>query len=91
MCFVYVYYFAFSNRKVAQLCVKAADLGHGLVDWKQHVEWSSRITEEFYQQVSFLDGFALVIFFSSLKRVIQNVMCFRAFFCCRETRKKTLE
>lgn len=36
--------------RVAQLCVKTADLSHGLVDWKQHIQWSCRITEEFYQQ-----------------------------------------
>lgn len=30
--------------------MKMADLSHALVDWPQHLEWSLRVTEEFYQQ-----------------------------------------
>lgn len=29
---------------------KAADLGHVALDWDQHLEWSLRLAEEFYQQ-----------------------------------------
>eukprot|EP01053_Blabericola_migrator_P011231 Blabericola_migrator_1__11230@NODE_65_length_15685_cov_31_404533_g58_i0_p1_GENE_NODE_65_length_15685_cov_31_404533_g58_i0NODE_65_length_15685_cov_31_404533_g58_i0_p1_ORF_typecomplete_len938_score126_04PDEase_I/PF00233_19/9e65HD/PF01966_22/0_036AA_permease/PF00324_21/0_052DUF1053/PF06327_14/0_055DUF1053/PF06327_14/4_9e03Otopetrin/PF03189_13/0_43Otopetrin/PF03189_13/3_9e03_NODE_65_length_15685_cov_31_404533_g58_i01126114074 len=35
---------------VLRLCIKMADLSHGLIEWEQHVEWSLRVTEEFYQQ-----------------------------------------
>lgn len=35
---------------VLRMCIKAADLSHALVDWYQHVDWSLRVAEEFYQQ-----------------------------------------
>eukprot|EP01053_Blabericola_migrator_P011236 Blabericola_migrator_1__11235@NODE_65_length_15685_cov_31_404533_g58_i0_p2_GENE_NODE_65_length_15685_cov_31_404533_g58_i0NODE_65_length_15685_cov_31_404533_g58_i0_p2_ORF_typecomplete_len922_score147_15PDEase_I/PF00233_19/1_2e66HD/PF01966_22/0_066RNA_pol_3_Rpc31/PF11705_8/9e02RNA_pol_3_Rpc31/PF11705_8/0_05_NODE_65_length_15685_cov_31_404533_g58_i0800110766 len=35
---------------VLRLCMKIADLSHALVDWNQHMDWSLRVTEEFYQQ-----------------------------------------
>eukprot|EP01053_Blabericola_migrator_P009439 Blabericola_migrator_1__9438@NODE_510_length_7944_cov_147_881554_g391_i0_p4_GENE_NODE_510_length_7944_cov_147_881554_g391_i0NODE_510_length_7944_cov_147_881554_g391_i0_p4_ORF_typecomplete_len301_score25_17PDEase_I/PF00233_19/6e28_NODE_510_length_7944_cov_147_881554_g391_i020792981 len=33
-----------------KMIVKAADISHACVDWAQHLEWSCRIQEEFYQQ-----------------------------------------
>lgn len=33
------------------MCIKCADLSHALIDWKQHLDWSLRVAEEFYQQV----------------------------------------
>jgi hypothetical protein len=33
------------------MCLKCADLGHTMVDWDQHIDWSLRVVEEFYQQV----------------------------------------
>lgn len=33
-----------------KMCVKMADLGHSIVEWPQHQEWSRRVTEEFYAQ-----------------------------------------
>eukprot|EP01071_Lankesteria_metandrocarpae_P011458 Lankesteria_metandrocarpae@DN5446_c0_g1_i18.p1 len=33
-----------------KMCLKAADLSHGALEWSQHVEWSMRVTEEFYKQ-----------------------------------------
>lgn len=30
--------------------MKLADLSHGFVEWMQHLNWSLRVTEEFYQQ-----------------------------------------
>eukprot|EP01071_Lankesteria_metandrocarpae_P011454 Lankesteria_metandrocarpae@DN5446_c0_g1_i13.p1 len=35
---------------VLKMCLKAADLSHGALEWSQHVEWSMRVTEEFYKQ-----------------------------------------
>lgn len=34
------------------LVFKAADLGHAALEWSQHLEWSLRLTEEYYQQVA---------------------------------------
>ena len=30
--------------------MRAADIGHSIVAWDQHFEWSSRVTVEFYLQ-----------------------------------------
>lgn len=38
-------------RLVIRMCIKCADLSHALVDWRQHLDWSLRVVEEFYQQV----------------------------------------
>ncbi|EZG62963.1 phosphdiesterase [Gregarina niphandrodes] len=35
---------------VARLGIKMADLSHSIVDWPQHLEWSFRVTKEFYLQ-----------------------------------------
>lgn len=35
---------------VIRMCLKCADLGHTMVDWDQHIDWSLRVVEEFYQQ-----------------------------------------
>eukprot|EP01054_Gregarina_sp_Poly1_P001905 Gregarina_sp_Poly_1__1904@NODE_149_length_12634_cov_195_682741_g133_i0_p9_GENE_NODE_149_length_12634_cov_195_682741_g133_i0NODE_149_length_12634_cov_195_682741_g133_i0_p9_ORF_typecomplete_len158_score16_55PDEase_I/PF00233_19/5e21_NODE_149_length_12634_cov_195_682741_g133_i093149787 len=35
---------------VMGLAFKAADLGHATLDWSQHLDWSLRISEEYYQQ-----------------------------------------
>lgn len=35
---------------VIRMCIKCADLSHALVDWQQHLDWSLRVVEEFYQQ-----------------------------------------
>ena len=32
------------------MCLKCADLSHTMVDWPQHLDWSLRVVEEFYQQ-----------------------------------------
>lgn len=32
------------------MCIKVADLSHAMVDWYQHVDWSLKVVEEFYQQ-----------------------------------------
>eukprot|EP01054_Gregarina_sp_Poly1_P008926 Gregarina_sp_Poly_1__8925@NODE_53_length_17536_cov_99_000057_g45_i0_p3_GENE_NODE_53_length_17536_cov_99_000057_g45_i0NODE_53_length_17536_cov_99_000057_g45_i0_p3_ORF_typecomplete_len756_score94_71PDEase_I/PF00233_19/8_8e66HD/PF01966_22/1_4e04HD/PF01966_22/0_036DUF1053/PF06327_14/0_098DUF1053/PF06327_14/4_7e037TMRDISM_7TM/PF07695_11/167TMRDISM_7TM/PF07695_11/18_NODE_53_length_17536_cov_99_000057_g45_i063408607 len=37
-------------QMILRLCMKMADLSHALVDWQQHMDWSLRVTEEFYQQ-----------------------------------------
>lgn len=39
-------------RMVLTLVFKSADLGHSTLDWSQHLEWSLRLAEEYYQQVS---------------------------------------
>ncbi|OEH75007.1 hypothetical protein cyc_06936 [Cyclospora cayetanensis] len=48
---------AFDHRKqrddtwlVVEMCMRAADIGHSVVDWDQHFEWSGRVTAEFYLQ-----------------------------------------
>ncbi|KAL8433691.1 hypothetical protein ACSSS7_003721 [Eimeria intestinalis] len=48
---------SFDHRKqrddtwlVAEMCMRAADIGHGIVAWEHHFEWSCRITSEFYLQ-----------------------------------------
>jgi len=35
---------------IAKMCIKAADLSHGALEWSQHYEWSLLVTEEFYLQ-----------------------------------------
>ncbi|XP_053992302.1 dual 3',5'-cyclic-AMP and -GMP phosphodiesterase beta-like isoform X2 [Hylaeus volcanicus] len=35
---------------VIRMCLKCADLGHTMVEWEQHFDWSLRVVEEFYQQ-----------------------------------------
>ncbi|KAF8821245.1 3'5'-cyclic nucleotide phosphodiesterase domain-containing protein [Cardiosporidium cionae] len=35
---------------IAKLCIKAADLGHGALEWAQHRIWSERVLDEFYKQ-----------------------------------------
>eukprot|EP01071_Lankesteria_metandrocarpae_P011464 Lankesteria_metandrocarpae@DN5446_c0_g1_i7.p1 len=35
---------------VLKMCLIAADISHGALEWSQHVEWSMRVTEEFYRQ-----------------------------------------
>lgn len=30
--------------------MRAADIGHSILSWDQHFEWSSRVTAEFYLQ-----------------------------------------
>ncbi|XP_026191110.1 calcium/calmodulin-dependent 3',5'-cyclic nucleotide phosphodiesterase 1A, partial [Cyclospora cayetanensis] len=34
----------------AELCMRASDIGHGALKWKQHFEWTARATTEFYLQ-----------------------------------------
>ncbi|KAL8453504.1 hypothetical protein Emag_001877 [Eimeria magna] len=48
---------SFDHRKqrddtwlVVEMCMRAADIGHGIVAWDHHFEWSCRITAEFYLQ-----------------------------------------
>lgn len=48
---------SFDHRKqlddtwlVVEMCMRAADIGHSIVPWDQHYEWSSRVTAEFYLQ-----------------------------------------
>eukprot|EP01053_Blabericola_migrator_P002266 Blabericola_migrator_1__2265@NODE_1626_length_4142_cov_67_299877_g1059_i0_p1_GENE_NODE_1626_length_4142_cov_67_299877_g1059_i0NODE_1626_length_4142_cov_67_299877_g1059_i0_p1_ORF_typecomplete_len383_score59_53PDEase_I/PF00233_19/1_6e61HD/PF01966_22/0_055Phosducin/PF02114_16/1_5_NODE_1626_length_4142_cov_67_299877_g1059_i012442392 len=38
------------RQMVMQLAFKAADLGHATLDWTQHLDWSLRLSEEYYQQ-----------------------------------------
>lgn len=38
------------RQMVMGLAFKAADLGHATLDWSQHLDWSLRISEEYYQQ-----------------------------------------
>ncbi|CDJ64413.1 hypothetical protein, conserved [Eimeria necatrix] len=33
-----------------ELCIRASDIGHGALGWKQHFEWTARATTEFYLQ-----------------------------------------
>ncbi|PFH32418.1 3'5'-cyclic nucleotide phosphodiesterase domain-containing protein [Besnoitia besnoiti] len=35
---------------MSEACMRAADIGHGLVNWEEHYEWSMRVTVEFYLQ-----------------------------------------
>ncbi|PFH36271.1 3'5'-cyclic nucleotide phosphodiesterase domain-containing protein [Besnoitia besnoiti] len=35
---------------VAEICIRASDLGHAMVEWDQHFEWASRVVTEFYLQ-----------------------------------------
>lgn len=35
---------------VAELCIRASDIGHGALSWNQHFEWTGRATTEFYLQ-----------------------------------------
>lgn len=37
-------------RLAAQLCIRASDIGHGALSWKQHFEWTGLATTEFYLQ-----------------------------------------
>eukprot|EP00917_Polyrhabdina_sp_WS-2016_P015124 GHVP01032965.1.p1 GENE.GHVP01032965.1~~GHVP01032965.1.p1 ORF type:complete len:843 (+),score=142.93 GHVP01032965.1:5315-7843(+) len=37
-------------KMLYKLCIKMADIGHATVDWGQHLEWSWRVSEEFFQQ-----------------------------------------
>lgn len=40
-----------ADRKfLAKLCLKAGDLGHACLPWDTHVEWATRVTQEFYAQ-----------------------------------------
>lgn len=32
------------------MCIRASDLGHAVVEWDQHFEWSCRVVTEFYLQ-----------------------------------------
>ncbi|OEH79698.1 hypothetical protein cyc_07785 [Cyclospora cayetanensis] len=38
------------RRLAAELCMRASDIGHGALKWKQHFEWTARATTEFYLQ-----------------------------------------
>lgn len=38
------------RQTLSRLCVKLADLSHSLFEWPQHLEWSLRVTREFYLQ-----------------------------------------
>ena len=38
------------RRLTAELCIRASDIGHGALSWKQHFEWTGRATIEFYLQ-----------------------------------------
>ncbi|CDJ40036.1 3',5'--cyclic-nucleotide phosphodiesterase, putative [Eimeria tenella] len=35
---------------IMEMCMRAADIGHSILSWDQHFEWSSRVTAEFYLQ-----------------------------------------
>eukprot|EP00919_Chromeraceae_sp_WS-2016_P046084 GHVR01109564.1.p1 GENE.GHVR01109564.1~~GHVR01109564.1.p1 ORF type:complete len:237 (+),score=43.41 GHVR01109564.1:691-1401(+) len=35
---------------VLRMCLKAADIGHSAVSWRQHLCWSVLVTEEFWNQ-----------------------------------------
>lgn len=38
------------RRFVARLCLKAGDLGHACLPWHLHLQWTTRVTQEFYAQ-----------------------------------------
>lgn len=46
----FLFRFGFGSRMIVKQCLKAADLNHAFMPWDQHLAWSFRVTEEFYQQ-----------------------------------------
>ncbi|CEM03561.1 unnamed protein product [Vitrella brassicaformis CCMP3155] len=41
---------AHDSWMVCQMCIKAADISHAAKEWTQHLEWTRRVTAEFFDQ-----------------------------------------